>query len=107
MFERIVGGGGYQVDAQALRGFGQTAAATGQSVDQLAGKIQSALALGVPGGLDIGAAIHVAQGAWSDRLVQLAREATTIGVSLTTNASAYEQTDADIVTALSRGQFAA
>ena len=107
MFQRIAGGGGYQVDGHALHGFAQTARTTGQSVDQLAGKVQAALALGVPGGLDIGVAIQSAQDAWSTRLAQLAREATTIGTSLTANASGYEQTEADIVTALNRGRFAA
>ena len=107
MFQRIAGGGGYQVDGQALHGFAQTAATAGQSVDQLAGNVQAALALGVPGGLDIGAAIQLAQRAWSSRLVELAQEATMIGASLTTNAGAYEQTEADIAALLNRGRFAA
>ncbi|HTJ71620.1 MAG TPA: hypothetical protein VL551_29035 [Actinospica sp.] len=107
MFQRIAGGGGYQVDAQALHGFAQAAATTGQSVDQLAGKVQAALALGVPGGLDIGVALQSAQDAWNTRLTQLASEATTLATSLTENASGYEQTEADIVAALNRGRLAA
>lgn len=89
-------GGGYQVDGQVLRSCAQSAGIAEQSVDLLAQHIRAALALGAPGGLDIGVALGEAQEAWSARLTQLAGEAAGIASALTANAVSYEQSEAEI-----------
>lgn len=93
MIAQPTDGGGYAVDAQSLRGFAQRADAVGQSVGELATQARSALALGASGGLDIGAAITRAQGAWSTRLQQLAGEASSISTNLAANAGSYDQAE--------------
>lgn len=100
------GGGGYSVDAASLRGFAQAAAGVGRSVEALAGAVRAALALGVPGGLDIGAAIERACGAWGTRLEQLAAEAERLSANLSSNAASYDQAESaahDSLTRVGRG----
>ena len=93
-------GGGYEVDATVLRSFAQTAHVAGQGVEVVAGQVQAALSLGASGGLDIGAAMVRAGGAWSARLAQLAGQAAAIASTLTANATSYEQTEAAILRSL-------
>ena len=104
------GGGGYAVDAQLLRGLAQTAGGVGQNVESLVAKAQAALALGVPGGLDIGAAIAHARESWGARLQQLAGEANRISANLTSNAASYDETESathdSIAHVLRQGAFA-
>lgn len=95
-------GGGYEVDPAALRTFAQIAETAAQSVEMLAQQIHAALTLGAPGGLDIGTAISQAESAWSARLTQLASEASGIGARLTANATSYNQTESDILAALTK-----
>lgn len=93
MAPRPADGGGFTVDAQSLRGFAHTADGVGQRVESLVGKAQAALALGVPGGLDIGAAIARARQSWGNRLQQLASEASRISANLTSNAASYDENE--------------
>lgn len=95
-------GGGYCVDASSLRGFAQAAAGVGRSVEALAGTVRAALALGVPGGLDIGAAIERARGAWGTRLEQLAGEAERMSANLDANAASYDQAETAAHASLTR-----
>ena len=93
MAPRPADGGGYAVDGQSLRGFARTASGVGQSVESLVAKAHAALALGVPGGLDIGVAIARARDAWSTRFQQLTGEANRVSANLTSNAASYDETE--------------
>jgi len=100
MIASFADGGGYAVNAKALRNFARIADSVGQSVESLSPQIRAALALGVAGGLDIGVSIGRAEHAWGTRLTQLAGEATGIGSNLNANAASYDQAESGVLSSI-------
>jgi len=91
------GGSGYQVDAQNLQALAVLADQIGQDAHALAAKASAALEGGALGGLQIGTALASAESGWSGQLVRLAGEASDIGSRLSSNATAYTQTESSVL----------
>jgi len=95
-------GGGFGVDADALRRAASQATNIGDELATVRTGLDAALRTAQPVGLGVGAALTEMASAWDALLGYLAGQVTAAGGTLIATARAYTETDAHVAALISR-----